>query len=144
MNIEQKKEQKDNMGAAGRVETGAPKVEQDRDLKGNQSNSGTRETAREKQRTDKNLTPEQKQQLENQTQCLRGDAYRKASAEGAKGPAVAAGGEKGRAPESTLEPKKAELPQTGTRIEHQVERAQESKNSDVMNAFSNKLMLKDS
>ena len=87
MSIEQKQErQTDNMGPAGRVETGPPKIEQAHDREGNRSNSYTREAARETLAADKNLTPERKQSLENQTSCLQGEAFRKASTEGTKPP----------------------------------------------------------
>lgn len=55
-----------------------PNPEQSYDKNGNQSNSYTREVARQGLKSNE-LTPEKRKELENQTQCLRGDEHVKAA-----------------------------------------------------------------
>ena len=118
MEIEKKKERPtDNMGSAGRVETGPAKIEQDLDRDRNHSNSYTRQEAT----TNQNLTPEQ---VANRTNCLRGDEYRKAAADGGKGDTSRP------APEL----KDASAPKTDTRNEHLATQQHEARNSDIMQA----------
>jgi hypothetical protein len=52
------------------------KPAQDYDRNGDKSNSYTREAARERLTQTSGLSQEQRQAIENKTQCLRGDALR--------------------------------------------------------------------
>jgi hypothetical protein len=141
MGIEHKHErQTDNMGAAGRVETGPPKIEQDYDLNGKRSNSESRETARIALATNKDLTPEQKRHWENQTSCLRGEALRKASAADTKvSPASDVG--KGGKSDAMTNMKDASFSHNGIGNDVPAGRAKEAERSDVMTAFGNAPML---